>query len=32
LSANFHETVRVAMREAGIEVKSGQGTVEGNIL
>ena len=32
LSANFHETVRVAMREAGIQVKSGQRSVEGNIL
>ena len=32
LSANFHETVRIAMREAGIQVKSGQRSVEGNIL
>ena len=32
LSANFHETVRLAMREAGIQVKSGQRSVEGNIL
>lgn len=32
LSANFHETVRVAMREAGIEVKSGQRLVEGNVI
>jgi 4-hydroxy-tetrahydrodipicolinate synthase len=32
LSANFHETVRVAMREAGIQVKSGQRLVEGNVI
>ncbi len=32
LSANFHETVRVAMREAGIQVNSGQRSVEGNVI
>ncbi len=32
LSANFHETVRVAMREAGIQLKSGQRLVEGNVI
>ena len=32
LSANFHETVRAAMREAGIQVKSGQRLVEGNVI
>ncbi len=32
LSANFHETVRVAMREAGIQVQSGQRSVEGNVI
>jgi 4-hydroxy-tetrahydrodipicolinate synthase len=32
LSANFHEAVRVAMREAGIQVKSGQRLVEGNVI
>jgi len=32
LSANFHEIVRVAMREAGIQVNSGQRTVEGNVI
>jgi 4-hydroxy-tetrahydrodipicolinate synthase len=31
LSANFHETVREAMREAGIQVKSGQRSVEGTV-
>ena len=32
LSANFHETVRAAMREAGIQVQSGQRSVEGNVI
>ena len=32
LSANFHETVRVAMREAGIQVQSGQRSVEDNVI
>ncbi len=32
LSANFHEVVREAMREAGIQIKSGLRQVEGNAV